>query len=952
MSDFHRLLLGLHARARRIDRDQALLGALGVGAVAYEHQIDSVHRMVTSTNCRWLLADEVGLGKTIQAIMVMRAIAAQSPRVLNVALVVPDDLIPQWAEELIARGHVVPIEAGQDGADSGNIALRIVRPSRLAAGARLVADKFDLLIVDEFTKLQVQVRRDLLAAARRIPHVLIVTATPALHLAPMRRELMALIEPEADRIAQAEDRDILDILAEREKRAIEQHRDRLRDPVLRYTVEQAYGLYRHLIRAVRTDYPDTLPSRQYQPIRLSPTDGDVERAQTTRIYLDAAKTGDLEIKRDLLLQVAGRSQASLRDRLSTLRRGTPALQTAWQQIDACLRQEPGDAKLDALIDHLRELHARNDTARAVVVAEDNPTTDYLRDTIEALADLKVAQKRRSAGMEGELAVQVAALKEALEDFISGEAKVLVAADVAKEGHNLQFANEIIFFALPWSPLDIQQWIGRIDRLGAKGVPSNRRINITPIVVRDSIEDQILTVLERTGVFLRSEVFDESDWQEISTAINAAAEGTAGASWNDAIRSARSLGATYDAWLDVSKLPPMLRTEIAVRRMTQLRDRPYAMPMAELENFAWNWHFMRERAAESMLKIACEDYLQVRSGRMAEQRFRTVWYRTQPGPQDFVIPEIDTSSSWHRLAFITRRTAIECPPYTYVVQNDGEKRQLHFFDHGSALHDQAISAFEKQTPLTDIQTEFVIEYPAAHPALEWQGRRLCVAVGELHLRNAAILDFEALNPPDQDRLSKAEQDAREEVAREALFQFAADRRWLTDLVPPELLVAVVAEDGKRLIAADEAAPALLDPYYDDVGARQLGRRRLSPIEGVAAARAALDARLKQLGARQMNRALKALRDALDRRLFAVRADIENLVAAAKAEIVAASARDPKLEFNRAIQRGAALRLELTEAWGARRLTWLKELPELLESGAEIKAQKFFCVSPRPVAALNP
>jgi ATP-dependent helicase HepA len=106
----------------------------------------------------------------------------------------------------------------------------------------------------------------------------------------------------------------------------------------------------------------------------------------------------------------------------------------------------------------------------------------------------------------------AALKEALEDFISGEAKVLVAADVAKEGHNLQFANEIIFFALPWSPLDIQQWIGRIDRLGAKGVPSNRCINITPIVVRDSI-DQILTVLERTGVFLRSEVFDESDWQD-------------------------------------------------------------------------------------------------------------------------------------------------------------------------------------------------------------------------------------------------------------------------------------------------------------------------------------------------------------------------------------------------------------------------------------------------------
>src|SRR5436305_14916658 len=115
MSEFLRLLLGLHAAARRIDRDQALLGALGVGAIAYEHQVDNVHRMVTGTSCRWLLADEVGLGKTIQAIMVMRALAAQNSRPLKVALVVPDDLATQWTEELLARGHILPLEAGQDG---------------------------------------------------------------------------------------------------------------------------------------------------------------------------------------------------------------------------------------------------------------------------------------------------------------------------------------------------------------------------------------------------------------------------------------------------------------------------------------------------------------------------------------------------------------------------------------------------------------------------------------------------------------------------------------------------------------------------------------------------------------------------------------------------------------------------------------------------------------------
>ncbi|MGE0677731.1 helicase-related protein [Pseudolabrys sp.] len=952
MSEFHRLLLGLHARARRIDRDQALLGALGVAALAYEHQIDNVHRMVTGTNCRWLLADEVGLGKTIQAIMVMRALAAQSPRLLNVALVVPDDLASQWAEELLARGHVLPLEAGQDGGISGNLVLRLARPSRLAAGGRLAAEKIDLLIIDEFTKLQVQVRRDLIVASRSVPHVLVVTATPALHLASMRQELMALIEPEADRMAQAEERDILAVLAERERRAIEHHSDRLKDAGGRRALEQAHGLYRRLIRTVRTDYPNALPKRHYQPIRLNPTDGDVERARTTRTYLDAAKASDVEIRRDLLLQVASRSPVSLRERLSTLRRSSPSLHASWQQIDICLREEPGDAKLDALIDHLRALHARNEKTRVVIVAEDNPTTDYLREAIEALADLKVANKRRVVSAAEELAVQVAGLKEALEDFITGEAKVLVAADVAKEGHNLQFANEIIFFALPWSPLDIQQWIGRIDRLGTKGIPANRHITITPIVTEGSIEDQILSVLEGTGVFLRSEVFDEAEWQDISNAINAAAEGIAGASWNDALRTAKALGETYDAWLDTASLKPMPRAEIAARRMSQFRDRHYAMPMAEVDGYSWNWYHMRERAADLMLRLAREDYLALRNGYMGEQRFRTMWYKSKPGPEDFTIPDLDTRNSWYHLAFITRRSAIECPPYTYVVQNNGDKRQLHFFDHGCSLHDHAVAAFERQMPATDIQTEFTVEYPSGHPILQWEGRRLLIGISEFDVRDVFAFDFETMIPPQTGRTSKAEQDAREAVSRSALVEFEADRRWLIDLAPPELLVAVLAEDRGHLAVAEQSAAALFDPSYEGAYARQIGKRRLMPSENLNAARAALDNRLQQLGRDGLNRTLTALRGAFESRLFAVQADIENLTAAAKAEITAAASLDAKLEFNRAIQRGAALRLELTERAAVLRLARLKRLQDAVKGTARISTAKVFWLLPRGVSASSP
>jgi hypothetical protein len=952
MSDFHRVLLGLHATARRLDRDQALLGALGVGAFAYTHQIDSVHRMVTGTACRWLLADEVGLGKTIQAIMVMRALAAQSARPLTAALVVPDDLVSQWEEELLCRGHILALESGDEGGVHGNLVMRLVRPSKLLDGGRIAADRVDLLLVDEFTRLQVQVREDLIVAARTIPNVIAMTATPALHQARTRRELIALLEPEAERIARAEDRDILKVLAEREANAREVWGDELQDAGKRRAVEETFGLYRRLIRTARTDYPDALPKRDYQPIKLAPTDGDVERARATRAYLDAARAANLAIRRDELLQVSGRSPQSLQRRLSTLQRTTPALQAAWRHIDLCLRDEPGDAKLDALIDHLRLFHAKNPDGRAVVVAEDNPTTDYLRDAIEKLTDMQVARKRRTVGAADELETQVALLKEALDDFISGEARILVAADAAREGHNLQFADEIIFFALPWSPPDIQQWIGRIDRLGTKGLPANRRIAITPIVVENSIENSILTVLEGTGVFLRSEVFDESEWAEISDAIASAANGVSGATWGDAAKQARRLGEAYDAWLEATSLPPTPRTTLATRCEARFRGRQYAAPLAPLEAYPWNWYVMRERAAELMIKLAREDYLDVRTGHDGDQRFKTMWYKTKPSGGDLTIADIDPRNSWHRQAFISRRAAIECPPRTNVVQNDETKRRLNFFDHGCGIHDGAIAAFERQAPVADITTEFIVEYPDGHPILAWVNRRLLVAVSEVDLRDALEFDPDAMLGKDDSGASKAEQDARAAIARIALAQFQADRRWMIDLVAPEMLFVTLVEDGEEMTVVDAGA-AVFDPFHNGVGGRQLAKRRSILAEArLRSARTTAMRQLTAMGGELLSRAALSVRRAVPHRRFAAQADAGNLAAAAAAEVKVAGTLDTKLEFNRAALRGAELMATLSERAWQGRLARLEGLEKALADVAKLKPPKLFWLLPRAPSEETP
>lgn len=828
MSNFNRLLLHLHAEARRCDRDQALLGALGVGAFAYPHQLDSVHRMLTGPTCRWLLADEVGLGKTVQAIMVMRAIAAQSSRLFNVALVVPDDLVEQWEKELLARGHALAIEAGEAGRPSSNLLMRIVRPSRIVAGGKIVADKIDMLLVDEFTKLQVAVRNELIAAGRTIPHIIAMTATPALHHPRTRGELLELLEPEAARIARAEGRNVLKVLSEREEAALDRFNSALSDAVRRRAVEDNYGLYRRLIRTQRTDYPDTLPQRRYQPIRVAPTDGDVERAKATRAYLEAAEAAGLDYKRDALLQVAGRSPQSLRERLSTLKR-SPAVADAWRRIDTVLRDQPGDAKLDALVDHVRQVRARQPHARIVIVAEDNPTTDYLHAALTKLVDAKVARKRRVMRAAEELEVQVALLKDALEEFVSGEANILIAALDAREGHNLQFADEIIFFALPWSPPDIQQWVGRIDRLGTRGIPSSRTIAITPIVTENSIEARILDVLEATNVFEKSEVWDDSEWEAISKAINAAAEGDPGATWSDATSYARNLGKTADEWLQSTKLPPSPRTSIAEKRAATLRNRDYACPLNPEADQKLNWFQSRERGLDILLKLAREEFFDIRNGKDGDQSFRTIWYKGDGREPELPLADIDSRNSWHRQAFIAKRTAIECPPNIYVEQKDSQKRRLHFLDHGCSLHDQLIDALVKRPTSSEFTTEFAVEFPDGHPILAWEGRRLFVGVAVLEFAGALAPDLHTICGPMDAQESKPEQDARNATLRSLEASLAADRRWLLDCCPPAFLMSVFVEDMGDFSPAMAAAAAILDPSHDRLRGRQLSRRRSTLAE---------------------------------------------------------------------------------------------------------------------------
>jgi hypothetical protein len=169
--------------------------------------------------------------------------------------------------------------------------------------------------------------------------------------------------------------------------------------------------------------------------------------------------------------------------------------------------------------------------------------------------------------------------------------------------------------------------------------------------------------------------------------------------------------------------------------------------------------------------------------------------------------------------------------------------------------------------------------------------------------------------------------------------------MADLSPPTMLFATLVEDGDKMVVVNAEA-AVFDPTNGGTCARQLGKRSSNLPEGrLRAALTAARSQLTVLGRASLSQSARAVRQAVEQRLFAAMADSDHLVTAAGAELKAAAALDAKLEFNRAAVRGAELMLTLAEdAWQVRAAR-LKGIEAALAGVAKLKPPKFFWVVPK-------
>lgn len=522
------------------------------------YQFKPVLKLLQTGKARLLIADEVGLGKTIEAGLIWTELEArqEADRVL---VVCPSSLLTKWTEEMADRFGFELTELDTKGLAQFLDRHRQNRlPRRHAyicslerlrmwdgvAELRDVPPEFDLVIVDEAHSMRNSDTKSYALGtelAEWADNLVFLTATPI----NLRQEdllnLLELLAPEdygdiRDLEMRLEPNRVINRIAARlgEKgvrgRDLVSSLEELSDMVLGSTLMQRpdFALLRDLLAKDILTTRDIVDAKRYLS-DLNTLSTVITR--TKKVEVDDRKAKRKEDRRDVHWTEA--EEAFYAEYLEWCRMradamGRPlyfAMQMPLRLASACLpmarravldpvgfgaikdadseqvpvRLEPPtalmtaakalsegvDTKFDNLREVLETLHAGK--RRALIFTFSVPTLAYLKERLGT--DYRVAVMHGGVTRDARLKIMA--------DFRAGHYDFVLANRVASEGLDFEFCSAVINYDLPWNPMEIEQRIGRIDRIGQQ----EETILVVNFVNDSTIDERILSrLLDRIDVF--------------------------------------------------------------------------------------------------------------------------------------------------------------------------------------------------------------------------------------------------------------------------------------------------------------------------------------------------------------------------------------------------------------------------------------------------------------------
>ena len=538
-----------------------LLAPLEAGVIPLPHQLYALTRAMAEDRIRYLLADEVGLGKTIEAGLIFRELKLRG-LVKRVLVVAPKGLVIQWVQEMQTHfGEefrlLTPSEFSsfRNLTSSDNVWRQFdqvvcpvdsIKPIEKRRGwpkekleaynqerlGDLIDAGWDLIICDEAHRLggsTEQVARYRLgkALADAAPYLLLLSATPHQGKTASFQRLMALLDRDEFNTAGSIRREsIIPFVVRTEKRrAINDRGDPLFLPRLTKLMpvrwEEKHALQKQLYESVteyvRLGYNQAIQqNRQYlgflmilmQRLVTSSTQAIASALDRRLAALQATNVTDTDEEPPESNGEEQDSQEQLEEllsiRLAGLQNEKEEVQLLLDLARRCQAQAP-DARAETLLDILYENQRQenNPQLKYLIFTEFVPTQNMLRDFLEQHG-FSVVCLNGSMDLDQRRRVQL--------EFAE-KARILVSTDAGGEGLNLQFAHVVINYDLPWNPMKIEQRIGRVDRIGQKRPVKAFNLIFDDSVelrVREVLEEKLATILAEFGVDKTQDVLDSAE----------------------------------------------------------------------------------------------------------------------------------------------------------------------------------------------------------------------------------------------------------------------------------------------------------------------------------------------------------------------------------------------------------------------------------------------------------
>jgi superfamily II DNA or RNA helicase len=501
------------------------------------HQIFTAYTVVSNAKRRFMLADEVGLGKTVEAGMVWQALS-QRGNAARTLVVCPAGLTRQWQEEFKEKFQADYEIFGRD-FQAVNPRIWDLKATAIASLDRLKRKehkrtllenrKWDLIIFDEaqhlsareYPKKTDKTQNYQLAEALReyTDAMLLLTATP--HAGDPNHgrfiNLVKLLETNVDFTP------LVDEGLFRPKDAIPYSKLILRTPKLKVTDAQGQAVFKGR-RTVQLDFRMHADEREFYDavedyIRTGYNALEQIEDPTHRRAIGFILTSFQKMNASSLRAI----RAALNVRLERLEKKLGQLPPEEEEEDRDARYEgeqeeqaalksdrevlqgeisvlknllampvKREKKIDRLRDLLKQIDQENPGTRVLFFTEYRRTQEFLRAQLEEwYGNGTVVLINGDMKLEGKTPEADSKLRSQQLFRDDPEVRFLVSTEAGGEGINLQFCHILVNYDLPWNPMRYEQRVGRVYRYGQQNV-----VHIYNLKNRDTIEETVRSYFDQ------------------------------------------------------------------------------------------------------------------------------------------------------------------------------------------------------------------------------------------------------------------------------------------------------------------------------------------------------------------------------------------------------------------------------------------------------------------------